>query len=227
MICNMQEGSKERCTPVHTLQSLSGFAAGSDCVCCRHRNCCSHQCMYISHITTYKFTFHYVYVYSGCAPQWLQYYTIYFCVSSVGCWQRALYYTCWLSEHSALALKSGTTSFFWDGVCYKFCISRLPDLDVSFWCRSPHSNSCCVHRNKIRVLRHILFVSYWPSNLQKVTSSLYTTFWCVSPSSCWLSQEKGVIWSFIAPMLAVILVRFPWLQHNCLYIQYSFGTCFE
>jgi len=33
-----------------------------------------------------------------------------------------------------------------------------------------------------------------------------TNGFCVTFSSCWLSTEKGVIWAFVAPMLAIILV---------------------
>ena len=50
----MQESSKQGCTAVRPLQSLSGFAAGSHCVRRRHRNCCTHQCMYVYTCTTFN-----------------------------------------------------------------------------------------------------------------------------------------------------------------------------
>lgn len=60
---------------------------------------------------------------SGCVVQWQQYCTTSFSVCSAGVWLRASWSMCWLSEYSAIHLRSGITSFLLDGVCINLRIS--------------------------------------------------------------------------------------------------------
>lgn len=99
---------------------------------------------------------------------------------------------------------------------------------TSLQCRNPNTSCCgqcgfqtsilwCESQWRVRIVSSLLwchqyvYINHMDFN-HTSTSATYTIILRPSKlkclySSCWLSTEKGTIWAFVGPMLAIIIVR--------------------
>lgn len=84
----------------------------------------------------------------------------------------------------------------------------IPDYDDRFLCYVKEKSA-----RKLYIyffFRYIDFPSFWLISI--IVCILSCNF------SCWVSFSNNLIWTFVAPVLAVCMVRFNFairLQHNC------------